>query len=253
MILGIDASLSATGMIILDKDGNLVKWLYPNKWSSKFPKGKAPRLTYYRQIILKVLEKYKIKYVALEDYAYGKRKGTMSFTIGELGGVIKQVAHEVSLVQPMKFMPVSVQHVKSWAGRITPSDVAKGKARCWKCGGKIKHRKCMGVSVLTSDKVPTLKELQKEWHCSNICCEAPYSLKSDVIQYVRKKVKLPWMPLKFSGINEAKAPAKFIEATEKVLSDLCDAYVIAEIVACRANKKLRKKLKQEQLAILGQF
>ncbi len=245
--MGIDASLTATGIIVLDEKGKLVHSLYPCKWRRKYPKDRgAKRLTYYRDCIKWLVRRLGVTCVAIEDYAYGNRKSSQSFSMGELGGVIKQVVDEEGAGLHL----VGIKHLKKWAGLVSPKEVEKGLSKCWKCGGKF-----VGNRGNRALKTSALEETYRCKKCGN-----GYTEKSDVICYVRKKLncghKFPWEPLDFDALNmKKKVPpvAAFESATEKVVSDLCDGYVLAELIFYFQNKTLWGDLEGRQLAVLSQF
>jgi len=87
--LGLDNSLTGTGIIVLDQDGNIV-------WQETIGFGlekDAPtrevleRIIYITNRVLYVVRKYDVEYVAVEGYAYGKTFRREQ--LAELGGVVK--------------------------------------------------------------------------------------------------------------------------------------------------------------------
>ena len=82
--LGIDLSLTGTGLCVLDS--NKPNWIKVNL--IKTNKRGCRRLRYIKEKIALCTELFKPDIVVLEGYSYGSRTG-QAFSIGELGGVVK--------------------------------------------------------------------------------------------------------------------------------------------------------------------
>lgn len=88
-ILGIDASLTATGICLLNETKYVTELI-----TTKL-KG-MERLIFIRDKIRDIIGATKPELVVLEGYSMGSRKG-QAFSIGELGGVVKVMLHEISI------------------------------------------------------------------------------------------------------------------------------------------------------------
>ncbi len=98
-LLALDLSLNGTGMAYRDGFGVATT----ERITVKKLRGLA-RLSYVSEKVADAISYYGIDTVIVEDYAMGVGRGGMTFTIGELGGVIKMLAYErgmsVVLVSP---------------------------------------------------------------------------------------------------------------------------------------------------------
>jgi len=83
MIMGIDQSLTETGFCIIEKGKIIEQGIIKPKTSG------VKRLQEIRNKLLTIIDKYKPTIIALEDYAYGTRNSRATFSMGELGGVLK--------------------------------------------------------------------------------------------------------------------------------------------------------------------
>jgi len=86
MYLGLDLSLTATGLAVVEENGNIVL----SKVLST-PKKKIEGMERYsliRQEVIDVVKAHNIKKVFIEGYSFGSR-GRSIFNLGELGGIIR--------------------------------------------------------------------------------------------------------------------------------------------------------------------
>jgi Holliday junction resolvasome RuvABC endonuclease subunit len=90
-VLGIDQSLTGTGISIIDNDGIGESICHQEEIATK-EKG-TKRLFLIKSKIKEILKEYKPDYVCREDYAYGS-KGRSVFNLGELGGVVDVLTYE---------------------------------------------------------------------------------------------------------------------------------------------------------------
>ncbi len=86
--LGLDLSLTGTGIVVLNKDSEVV---YAKTVKNDLT-GPA-RLVFIRNEIASVLEDCTPTKVCIENYAMGIRSG-QSFSIGELGGVVRTLLYQ---------------------------------------------------------------------------------------------------------------------------------------------------------------
>lgn len=105
VIAGIDPSLQKTGVIILNSKGEVLcdELIKPKKL-----KGIA-RLKFIKDNLIKLLQKHKVTVVAIEGYSFGSR-GRATFSLGELGGVLRLALLEGGL----KYFDVSPSSLKSF-------------------------------------------------------------------------------------------------------------------------------------------
>lgn len=91
--IGIDLSLTNTGIIVLNSEGHLV-----DQHSIK-PKSKGDeRLVEIKTQLHYYLSKYDEPFsICIEGYSYGSKNRGLPFQIGELGGVIKSSLFEKGL------------------------------------------------------------------------------------------------------------------------------------------------------------
>lgn len=103
--VGLDLSLTGTGMVAISQDGTILfKTTIKNKLRGE------ERLQFIRNEILDMVERFPTARYCVEGYAMGIRTG-QSFSIGELGGVIKlllweqgKIFHIVSPTSLKKFI-----------------------------------------------------------------------------------------------------------------------------------------------------
>jgi len=139
MYLGIDPSLSATGLCLLNNELELMDWRL-----LKVEPGHPKRLLKYHDYLYNYIESSirqsegRLR-IGMEGYAYGAGKGSgvgMIFNIGELGGVLKAACqgHEISILSPV---PTQVKKFITGSGRAEKEEVEKEVRKDY--GFKIKH------------------------------------------------------------------------------------------------------------------
>lgn len=89
IIAGIDLSLTATGLTIVDGSGKIV---YEELFNTKQMRG-MQRLFFIKSRIQKKLKDHNVTKVAIESYSFGS-KGRSVVSLGELGGVIRMMLFE---------------------------------------------------------------------------------------------------------------------------------------------------------------
>jgi Holliday junction resolvasome RuvABC endonuclease subunit len=87
--LGLDLSLTGTGVVVLNAEDRVE---YAATLKSKL-KG-MERLLFIRNIVEDTIIKWNPKLICVEGYSMGSSAG-QAFSIGELGGVIKLLLHEM--------------------------------------------------------------------------------------------------------------------------------------------------------------
>lgn len=102
MLMAIDPSLNETGICIFNSQNELI---YKGIISNTDKLKDMQRLFYIKNELKKLIKKYKINLVGIEDYSYGS-KGRAIINLGELGGVIRLYLFEQKipyiLIQPTK-------------------------------------------------------------------------------------------------------------------------------------------------------
>ena len=151
MYLGIDPSLSATGLCILDKDLKVIDYRVIS-----YPAGDPHRLLNYYWMLHKYIKKHKLKRIGIEGYAYGAGKQGigMVINIGEHGGALRVAmqAHDIEYLAPT---PGQIKKFITGNGRAEKKDVMKRIKKDY--GIKLKWDKkqlldlydAVGVSILT--------------------------------------------------------------------------------------------------------
>jgi len=107
MYLGLDLSLTQTGWAVVDKKGTkIASGIFPYKISEVTLRKKVERLINIETDVFALFEKYKIKAVGVEGYAFATRNTNNLVNLGELGGVIRRglflVGHDPLEVPPTK-------------------------------------------------------------------------------------------------------------------------------------------------------
>jgi len=113
--LGIDLSLTGTGLVVLDED----KLIYSECFKPKNKSG-SRRLVEIRCKISKTLKEYAPALVCLEGYSFRSR-GRAVFQIGELGGIVRVLLYESDLhgsdlyESGIKWLEIAPSQVKKFA------------------------------------------------------------------------------------------------------------------------------------------
>ena len=133
IVLGIDLSLTGTGLSVVEGDRLLFSECYK-------PKNKSgpTRLIEIRHKVSETIDKYQPELICIEGYSFGSR-GRALFQIGELGGLIRVLLHKTGI---------------KWL-EITPSQVKKFAAGVGNCGKDIIMQqvyKRWGMEFKTSDE-----------------------------------------------------------------------------------------------------
>ena len=102
--LGVDPSITNTGLVVLDSKMKVVRVAESNKTlkNSVVRNAKIERLKLLRDFLLDTIEDYSEIKAGYEDYSY--QSINKSFTLGELGGVYKVALWERTEEEPL-FVP----------------------------------------------------------------------------------------------------------------------------------------------------
>lgn len=113
VIAGIDPSLQKTGLIILNSKGQVIaeELIKPKKIDG------IPRLKFIKDRIIELLKEHKVTVVAIESYSFGSR-GRATFSLGELGGVVRLALHENNF----NYYDVSPSSLKSFIAENGAAD-----------------------------------------------------------------------------------------------------------------------------------
>lgn len=169
-IIGLDLSLTNTGVVILDEDG---KPRINITITTKKLRG-VERLYFIKQEIKKILRYYKPGLAVIEGYAMGVGKGRFggvygrTFSIGELGGVVKLLLYILGI----NYLIVAPKTLKKFAALNGNADKEKMKKvieREWKVKFNTEHEyDAFGLAMLGYSayrvlrKEMTVKEKQQE-------------------------------------------------------------------------------------------
>lgn len=105
VVLGLDPSLTGTGLSVVDNDNLLFSECYKPK-NKKGPQ----RLIEICHKISEVIDAYQPELICLEGYSFGSR-GRALFQIGELGGLIRVMLHKTGI----KWLEITPSQVKKFA------------------------------------------------------------------------------------------------------------------------------------------
>lgn len=113
-IAGIDQSLSNTGLCILKPSGPLYYNIKPNKITG------VTRLAYIRDSLQERLKDHKVTLAMVEGYSY--ESTNQSFMLGEIGGVIKLMLHDLK-IQTYTVAPSSLKKFVTGNGSSDKSSI----------------------------------------------------------------------------------------------------------------------------------
>ena len=134
--VGIDASLSGTGLIALKENGQV---FFKNEVGYSLPKGSSPwdridRVTKICNSIETLVDNFDGKIVlAHEGYALGS-KGAQSFYIGELGGQVWRIYKKLLQSKKIAVIEIAPKSLKKFAtgnGNSSKTKVAAHVASRW--------------------------------------------------------------------------------------------------------------------------
>lgn len=102
-ILGLDPSLTATGLVILDRNQKIhaVKTIFPNCFEEE-------RLIFIRDWVRSATYNLSVKMAAIEGYSYASIGNLPK--LGEIGGILRVLLHEMNI----PFVTVAPQTLKKW-------------------------------------------------------------------------------------------------------------------------------------------
>lgn len=127
-ILGIDASLTGTGVAVFDPYGNKYNMDLVHHEAIQVKSMGEERLQAIRDRIAEIISSWHVGYVAIEGYAFAR--ANQAHQIGELGGVIRLFLHE----QGIPFVEIAPSAVKKFAtgkGNAQKHEVAAHVQKRW--------------------------------------------------------------------------------------------------------------------------
>ena len=123
-ILGIDASLTNSGLCVLRSDGY-------DLFSIKGGKYRGPeRLHRFKLEFQKLLDEHKPTLAVIENYAFAVMRGGRVYSIGELGGLIRLLLFENG-IKYYEVSPPSVKKFLTGSGACEKSLILKEVYRRW--------------------------------------------------------------------------------------------------------------------------
>jgi crossover junction endodeoxyribonuclease RuvC len=123
-IAGIDQSLTSTGVVILDDQGNKIM-----NWAIKSKLRGTERLIDIEERLIGQLKQLNVEKAYMEGYAMGIRGGHV-FDLGELGGVLKVGLHRVGI--PVAIIPPAcVKKFASGKGNAQKDDMKLAVFKRW--------------------------------------------------------------------------------------------------------------------------
>lgn len=167
MIVGLDLSLTGTGMVRIDKKGK-VKSL--NIGTKPIDGTKLER---YRKIILRIIEESsKYDTFFIEDYAYnagrGKNSGHRLVDLGELGSVVKTYLWRLVGVEPFSIPQATLCR---WFN--------KGKGSCKKDMKPVAIMKSFDISFDSHDEYIAYAVADFGWHLMGLPVIKRKSIRKD--------------------------------------------------------------------------
>jgi len=124
IFIGLDLSLTGTGIIVLNESKEL---LFSDTLKNKL-RG-MERLDYIRGKVSDVIHKFPGSHFCIENYAMGIRAG-QSFSIGELGGVIKLMLFDFEIT-PSLITPTQLKKFVTGKGAADKSMIMLSVYKRW--------------------------------------------------------------------------------------------------------------------------
>ena len=127
-VLGIDASLTGTGITVFDLYCNKSDMTLVHNEAIQVKSTGETRLKAIRDRIAEIISSWQIGYVAIEGYAFAR--ANQAHQIGELGGVLRLFLHE----QNIPFVEIAPSAVKKFAtgkGNAQKHEVAAHVQKRW--------------------------------------------------------------------------------------------------------------------------
>lgn len=123
-MMGIDASLTATGVAILSKGKIKHFVLSPPKGMDRG----AARLFWFYHEFTELLARYKPVFVAIEGYSFGSKNGREA--LGELGGILRMALFNANR-EPLVVPPTSLKTFATGSGNAPKDQVMMQAYKRW--------------------------------------------------------------------------------------------------------------------------
>ena len=108
IIIGLDLSLTATGLVIVANDPDKIIDQFLIESTAK--EETTPRIIKINDRITKIIVKHKPNLVVMEGPAFGVQKSSSIFTLGELAGLVKVTMYTME----QRFMVIPPAVLKKW-------------------------------------------------------------------------------------------------------------------------------------------
>jgi len=95
IVLGLDQSLSSTGVVVLDGDGRTKLLTKVKTKPNQFPK-EVERMIYIKDVIGNICDQFYVDHAVMEDFSYNSI-GNRLFQMGGLGYIIRELFHEKNI------------------------------------------------------------------------------------------------------------------------------------------------------------
>jgi crossover junction endodeoxyribonuclease RuvC len=155
---GLDLSLSSTGIVIVDSDGDM---LYSASLKTKKLKG-MQRLKFIKDHVLKVFTEFNVKQSCIESYAFGVRQSRSKFNLGELGGVIRLALYENG-IEYVDIAPPTLKKYVTGFGNADKIMMVEAVLKRWSIdfGSDNDKADALGLAKLGVEKYINEKEISK--------------------------------------------------------------------------------------------
>ena len=127
-VLGIDASLTGTGIAVFDLYGNKSGIDLVHNEAIQVKSTGEERLKAIRDRIADIISSWQIGYVAIEGYAFSR--ANQAHQIGELGGVLRLFLHEHN-IPFVEIAPSAVKKFATGKGNAQKHEVAAHVQKRW--------------------------------------------------------------------------------------------------------------------------
>ena len=164
-IIGLDLSLTHTGFVLLN-NGRVIAYatIIPKKLRG------VQRLYFVKTEIKKVLTRYKPQLAVVEGYAYSPN-ANMAFSIGELGGIIKQLLY-VNGVNYFMVAPKTLKKFTTGNGNANKEMMKLAVIKDWKVELNTEHEyDAFGLATMGHYAVNNIKRKQKQIEAVNTVIE----------------------------------------------------------------------------------
>lgn len=126
IVMGIDASLTSTGVVVLDGDNILLSRAIVTKPGDY--QSTIIRLCKIRQEVVSCINKHKPGRICIEGFSYGS-KGMAVMQIGMLGGLLREALEYARLVSGVEWSEVPPTTLKKYV--TGKGNSAKDEMRLW--------------------------------------------------------------------------------------------------------------------------